>query len=213
MKKNAKLREFFVIVKEDENAHNASGWKRFVGFLDIMKDSLKCLEIKVTDIDASIFVKIINDMKLTRFFIDSQEFPTNLKTQSKNHYLKTLVVNKLQDLFGNLLLSAFPNIQYLPIKSFIPKNISELFMPTLSLLSVNTGTLTIDATCSFINVNPSIETLSIDCCYPLNTAINHQILDRITKNSMNLKKLIIKQGEFVINMESASNVINKLSRS
>lgn len=228
MRQTPKIRDFFVIFTDyEENQIEDSSWDSFVKFLDLMKSSLRCLEIECLSKPVSVLDKIINDMQITRLYLDFQEFPEYLNFNHPNHHLKTLVVMPvLTDLFGNQLLSAFPDIEYLSLdcnyrhdllstieiianelKSVKFLRISnwyleynpEIYMPSLSALSIALDLRNFESLFLFIITNPSIETLSISCdCLPV---INQQILGQITHNARNLKTLLISQREFIINME------------
>lgn len=235
MKQNTTLRELFVIFDGGDDSSDDEydyyirawkrGWERFVEFMDIMKGSLRSLEIKVRKIPVSVFTKVINDMQLTRLYIDCYpDFPSKFKFERTNNHLKTLVIKDSSSLSVKLLLSAFPQIQYLSLKNVFRTDITietiannlkslkylhisissvvldgnlEISIPSFSAFSFEMySTVILERICLFLNVNPSIETLEIE-----SSIINHQTLHQITQIARNLKNLTIRQKEFDINME------------
>lgn len=226
MKQTTTFRELSVILEADM-FYDAT-WDSFIEFLDHMKNSLRCLQIKFRSLPSAVFDKIINDMQLTKLNIEAEYFPDTLNFNHPNHHLKILTTKHvLPDLFGNLLMSAFPNIEYfsdqgsyesenLMTMEKIASNLKSLkflrlpwyieynpgvCIPSLFVLSISINSENLDNICSFLNGCTSIETLLIETCDFIRV-VNHQVLDQITQNTKNLKKLVICQDEFdVVNIE------------
>lgn len=101
---------------KDTDASIVESMKNFIKFLDVVKNSLRCLEIRCPSLPTSVIAKIIDDLQLERLYIDAENFPGTLVIHQQNHHLKSLLlIRSMKNLFATQLFEAFPKIQYLAL--------------------------------------------------------------------------------------------------
>lgn len=112
------IRDLYLYDENDAEGALVRPITDFIDFLDVVKNSLRCLKIECRTLSASLLSKVINDLQIERLYIKAEYFYGNLETQIPNLYLKTLVLEEMRlmsSLFVIQVFKAFPNCQYLAL--------------------------------------------------------------------------------------------------